>query len=143
MTDTVEVVVSAPGAVTGTTVDFTVETSGPGAPTVIEVPTALIPNSLTIGVITTGGVGGQADASITGAPPNQILNLTLPRGIPTVQYPVTLVSSFHQAHIFPYPPNVSLVDQSGHSVNIGVSYPDSTHIFIEFPSPFTGTIILS
>lgn len=38
------------------------------------------PNTLTIGTVTTGEPGTQASATITGTSPNQILNLTIPRG---------------------------------------------------------------
>jgi len=37
-------------------------------------------NTLTIGTVTTGGAGTQASVEITGAAPNQTLNLTIPRG---------------------------------------------------------------
>ena len=37
-------------------------------------------NTLTIGTVTTGEPGTQASASITGDSPNQVLNLTIPRG---------------------------------------------------------------
>jgi len=37
-------------------------------------------NSLTIGTVTTGAAGSNADATITGAAPNQTLSLTIPRG---------------------------------------------------------------
>ena len=37
-------------------------------------------NSLSIGTVTTGAAGTQAVADITGAPPNQTLDLTIPRG---------------------------------------------------------------
>lgn len=37
-------------------------------------------NTLTIGTVTTGEPGTQAAASITGESPNQVLNLTIPRG---------------------------------------------------------------
>lgn len=37
-------------------------------------------NSLTIGSVATGAVGSSASASITGVPPSQTLNLTIPRG---------------------------------------------------------------
>jgi hypothetical protein len=38
------------------------------------------PNSLTIGIVTTGAAGSAAAATITGAAPNQTLNLTIPTG---------------------------------------------------------------
>lgn len=37
-------------------------------------------NELTIGTVTTGAPGSPADATITGTPPAQVLNLTIPRG---------------------------------------------------------------
>lgn len=38
------------------------------------------PNSLAIGTVTTGTAGSSAVANITGTPPSQTLNLTIPRG---------------------------------------------------------------
>lgn len=38
------------------------------------------PNTLSIGTVTTGEAGTQANATITGQSPNQILNLTIPKG---------------------------------------------------------------
>ena len=46
------------------------------------------PNSLEIGTVTTSQPGDPADADITGAPPNQTLDLTLPRGDEGPQGPV-------------------------------------------------------
>lgn len=37
-------------------------------------------NSLAIGTVTTGAAGSSASASVTGTPPSQTLNLTIPRG---------------------------------------------------------------
>lgn len=58
-------------------------TQGPAGPQGVPGPTgALGPaNTLTIGTITTGNTGDPAAASITGTAPNQILNLTIPRGL--------------------------------------------------------------
>lgn len=39
------------------------------------------PNTLTIGEVTTGAPGSEAVATITGDPPNQVLNLTIPAGV--------------------------------------------------------------
>lgn len=41
--------------------------------------------TLTIGTVTTGEPGTDADASITGTAPNFVLNLTIPRGDPGTQ----------------------------------------------------------
>ena len=40
------------------------------------------PSKLTVGTVATGAPGSQADASITGTSPSQVLNLTLPKGDP-------------------------------------------------------------
>jgi hypothetical protein len=42
-------------------------------------------NTLTIGTVTTGSVGGPAAATITGTAPNQTLNLTIPQGVQGIQ----------------------------------------------------------
>lgn len=42
-------------------------------------------NSLTIGSVTTGAAGSSASAEITGSPPSQTLNLTIPRGNQGIQ----------------------------------------------------------
>ncbi|GAB4582631.1 hypothetical protein [Nocardia sp. IFM 10818] len=38
-------------------------------------------NQLTLGTVTTGAVGSDLGATITGSPPNQVLNLSVPRGV--------------------------------------------------------------
>lgn len=38
------------------------------------------PNELTVGTVTTGAEGSNVSVSITGTPPNQVLNITIPRG---------------------------------------------------------------
>lgn len=49
-------------------------------------------NSLSIGTVTTTALGSAASASITGASPNQKLNLTLPRGTDGVAGPANTLS---------------------------------------------------
>lgn len=58
-------------------------------------------------------------------------------------YDVFAIPSWSHAHAYPYPPDVRLVDVSGEEVETGVEYPDPVTVSISFPSPFTGTIILS
>lgn len=54
------------------------------------------------------------------------------------------IGSITIPHSFPYLPEVRLVElSSGLGVDVGVEYPDSSHVYIEFPQPFTGYIILS
>lgn len=58
-------------------------------------------------------------------------------------YSLISVSSWSHSHPFLYAPEVRLIDASGLGVDIGVEYPDSSTVYIEFPTPFTGTVILS
>jgi hypothetical protein len=44
--------------------------------------------TFTIGTVTTGDPGTEADASITGTPPNYVLNLTIPQGEVGPQGPI-------------------------------------------------------
>lgn len=61
--------------------DFTIPQgpTGPTGPTGSTGPAGETP-TLTIGTVTTGDPGTEASASITGTPPNYILNLTIPQG---------------------------------------------------------------
>lgn len=58
-------------------------------------------------------------------------------------YTLTAASNWTQAHTFPYPPNVRLIDASNVDVGAEIHYPDPTHVNLSFPSPFTGTAVLS
>lgn len=60
-----------------------------------------------------------------------------------VTYVLTSVSSWNQVHNFPYRPEARLIDAANNSVEINIEYPDDTHVYIEFPQPFSGTVILS
>lgn len=62
-----------------------------GDPFVISAEGEAAANSLEIGTVTTSSPGADADANITGIPPNQILNLVLPRGNVGPQGPQGLV----------------------------------------------------
>ncbi|WP_063017545.1 MULTISPECIES: hypothetical protein [Nocardia] len=46
-----------------------------------------VPNSLSIGTVTTGAAGSDLVVSITGDPPSQAVNLTVPRGVQGVKGP--------------------------------------------------------
>ena len=69
---------TGPTTPTGPTGPGSIGPTGPTGPTGpsgdTETPT------LTIGTVTTGEPGTEADASITGTSPNFILNLTIPQG---------------------------------------------------------------
>lgn len=58
-------------------------------------------------------------------------------------YILTNVSSWNQPHGFPYYPAVRLINDQGEEVEIDIEYPDAHTVYIEFPLPFTGTVILS
>ncbi|MGW6698866.1 hypothetical protein [Nocardia sp. NPDC055049] len=45
-------------------------------------------NELAIGTVTTGAVGSDLEITITGTPPNQTLNIVVPRGVAGVQGPI-------------------------------------------------------
>lgn len=53
--------------------------TGPAGPQGIQGTAGETPN-ITIGTVTTGNPGTQAAATITGTPPNFVLNLTIPQG---------------------------------------------------------------
>lgn len=53
------------------------------------------------------------------------------------------VTQYTFAHDYPYFPGVRLVDDTGLAVETAVRYPDENHVFLEFATPFTGTVILS
>lgn len=82
------------------------------------------------------------------APPVLVFPVAGPAGAqgpPGIGSPLTFTgtwSSFSAAHTFTYLPPVRLVDATGEEVEIGVEYPDPTHVAITFPTPFTGTIII-
>jgi hypothetical protein len=59
------------------------------------------------------------------------------------QYELTSVSSWNHAHDFDYYPVVRLVLPSGQEVETDIEYPDAHTVYISFPTPFTGTVILS
>ena len=72
----------ADASITGTAPNFILNLTIPQGPTGATGPTgedAETP-TLTIGTVTTGEPGTDADASITGTAPNFILNLTIPQG---------------------------------------------------------------
>ena len=53
--------------------------TGPAGPQGIQGTAGETPN-ITIGTVTTGNPGTQAAATITGTPPNFVLDLTIPQG---------------------------------------------------------------
>lgn len=65
-----------------------------------------------------------------------------PGGQPDVYHLVT-VSSWTQVHNRSYPPAVRLLTADGEEIACAVIHPDPTHVHIQFPQPFTGTVVLT
>jgi len=51
-------------------------------------------------------------------------------------------SSAAYSHGFPYPPDVWVLDENNTRVWVTVQHPYPNQIYIEFPQPFTGRILL-
>lgn len=63
-----------------------------------------------------------------------------PAGSGAIHWNLTGVSSQTFTHDFDHPPMVWL-EYVGALALISATYVDSTHFFLEFPSPFTGTVV--
>ena len=72
--------INAPSGVAANLAQVSQVDPGNGVPVTVGPP-----NTLTVGTVTTGAAGSQAAATVTGAAPNQTLNLTIPQGIQGVQ----------------------------------------------------------
>ncbi|WP_156769447.1 hypothetical protein [Nocardia sp. 852002-20019_SCH5090214] len=75
------------------------------------------PNTLTIGTVTTGAVGSDLVATVTGSPPNQTLNLVVPRGVKGQKGPIGSPGPLRQASDY---------DNSGGTANGAVPVWNST-----------------
>lgn len=83
--------------------------------------------------------------------PLPVVNLDLIVGVPgqpggapnPIVYDLTSASSFYRSHTFGYPPWVRLVLTDGTLALVGAEYPDSSHVAVSFPQPYTGKLILS
>lgn len=62
--------------------------------------------------------------------------------VPTV-FELVSVSSWTQAHDYSYLPEVRVLDADGFQVGLGVAYPNAHTVFLSFPAPFTGKVLLS
>lgn len=63
-------------------------------------------------------------------------------GEEALRYDLVAVSSISLEHAFANPPIVYVV-QDGELAMIGADYPDATHVYLVFPKPFTGTVVLN
>jgi hypothetical protein len=126
MIDTVEVI---DGVATGTTGVTITLVEGVSVSTV-ELIDGITHDSTGVSItVVEGGLGPQG-------PPGVDAELT-------ETHDVIAVGEWTYIHTFAYPPDVRLVDISGEAVSCGAQYPDIQTVHLNFPTPFTGTIILS
>jgi hypothetical protein len=59
------------------------------------------------------------------------------------QYVLSSVSSWSKEHDYSYLPDVRFYKSDGSRIMFGYDCPDSSHVYVEFPTPFTGTVVLS
>lgn len=90
-------------------------------------------------------VQGQSPTVVVVGNPTGPTGVVLPgtASLQPVTYNLAGVTSFSHSHLFPYLPSVKLVDSSGVTVGVTVEYPDASHVYIVFPQPFTGQVVLS
>jgi hypothetical protein len=89
--------------VPGSNIDIT-GTGSVEDPFIINAAGELAANSLEIGTVTTSSPGAEADADIHGTPPNQILDLVLPRGLAGPTGPVGPANSLSVVSVETLPP---------------------------------------
>lgn len=97
------------------------------------------PNTLTIGTVTTG----EPSASITGIPPNQVLNLVYPlsaRHVHTQGSPSTTWTINHSLGGYP---SVSVVDSAKTVVFGEVQYASTSQVVVNFSAAFSGYAYLT
>lgn len=96
-------------------------------------------NSLTIGTVTVGTPG----ASITGTPPNQILNLVYPVAARHVHTQGTPSTTWTITHALGGYPSVSVVDSAKTVVFGEVQYLSTTQVVVNFSAAFSGYAYLT
>lgn len=128
------VVITRPGRNTVVTADpltDVVELRDPGV--------AGPPNSLSIGTVTTGEPG----ATITGTPPNQILNLVYPNAVRHVHTQSSPTATWTINHSLGGYPSVSVVDSAKTVVFGEVQYASTTQVVVNFSTAFSGYAYLT
>lgn len=100
------------------------------------------PNSLSIGTVTVG----EASASITGTPPNQVLNLVLPVNNVSTRYVYTQATpstTWVINHTLGGYPSVSVVDSAKTVVFGEVTYQSTSQVVVNFSTAFSGFAYLT
>lgn len=97
------------------------------------------PNSLSIGTVTLG----EPAASITGTPPNQVLNLVFPTATRYVHTQGTPSTTWTITHPLGGYPSVSVVDSAKTVVFGEVTYLSTTQVVVNFSTAFSGYAYLT
>lgn len=97
------------------------------------------PNTLTIGTVTTG----EAGATITGIPPNQVLNLVYPLSARHIHTQATVATTWTINHALGGYPSVSIVDSSKTVVVGEITYTSTSQVVVNFTSAFSGFAYLT
>ena len=97
------------------------------------------PNELSIGTVTVG----EPSVTITGIPPNQVLNMVLPVTARHIHTQETAASTWVINHALGGYPSVSVVDSSKTLVFGEITYPSTTQVVVNYSAAFSGYAFLT
>ena len=97
------------------------------------------PNELSIGTVTVG----EPSVTITGIPPNQVLNMVLPATARHVHTQSTAASTWVINHALGGYPSVSVVDSSKTLVFGEITYPSTSQVVVNYSAAFSGYAFLT
>lgn len=97
------------------------------------------PNELTIGTVTVG----EPSVTITGIPPNQVLNMVLPTTARHIHTQETAASTWVINHALGGYPSVSVVDSSKTLVFGEITYPSTSQVVVNYSAAFSGYAFLT
>ena len=97
------------------------------------------PNELSIGTVTVG----EPSVTITGIPPNQVLNMVLPVTARHIHTQETAASTWVINHALGGYPSVSVVDSSKTLVFGEITYPSTSQVVVNYSAAFSGYAFLT
>lgn len=97
------------------------------------------PNELSIGTVTVG----EPSVTITGIPPNQVLNMVLPATARHIHTQETAASTWVINHALGGYPSVSVVDSSRTLVFGEITYPSTSQVVVNYSAAFSGYAFLT
>jgi hypothetical protein len=97
------------------------------------------PNELTIGTVTIG----EPSVTITGIPPNQVIDFVLPATARHVHTQSTAASTWVINHALGGYPSVSVVDSSRTLVFGEITYPSTSQVVVNYSAAFSGYAFLT